>query len=120
MDLPRPRTHSLMSYSSSLSRSSIPPGANQHWQRISRGWKVTKPRRPLDVCFNLSGPCQGELSDVVGLGLKLVHEALAKGDKAWAEAALRRIQTVKKDYEVQAAERRLVQLMNQYQASVKK
>ena len=113
MELPKPRTRNLMNYFSSVAKQSMPIGANQHSDRISRGWKHTKPATPAGVCFNMSGPCSGDLSEVVGLALKLVNEALAKGDKEVARAILDRIKVVHGEYAVVEVQARLARLQVQ-------
>jgi hypothetical protein len=113
MELPKPRTANLMTYFAQVAKQSQPMGANQHSDRISRCWKHEKPRRPAGVCFNMSGPCQGDLSEVVGLALKLVGEALAKGDKEVAKAILDRIKVVHGEYAVVEVQARLARLQVQ-------
>ena len=110
MDLPKPRTHNLMTYFSSVARQSMPPGANQHSDRISRGWRHPKPRRPLEVCFSMSGPCQGSLSEVVGLAVRLANEAIARGDQDMARSILDRAKVVHGEYQVVEVQARLERL----------
>jgi hypothetical protein len=58
----------------------------------------------------MSGPCSGDLSEVVGLALKLMNEALAKGEKDVAKAILDRIKVVHGEYAVAEVQARLERL----------
>jgi hypothetical protein len=61
----------------------------------------------------MSGPSEGDLSDVIELGLKLAQEAIDRGDEAYAEAILSRVRVVKKEHEIAAKEKELTQLQKQ-------
>jgi len=119
MNLPRPWTHDIVRYSAAIARAAVPTGACQHKVAKAGLWRVKKPRRPAGVCFAMSGRSEGDLTDVVDLGLKLAREAMARGDQEYAEAILQRIGTVKRDYQVIEKQeearklQRLVQLCRQ-------
>lgn len=76
----------------------MPAGANQHYDRI----RMKAKRDPVKpgAEFNMSGPCRGHLHDVIALGIKLAEEALVSGDKVFASAVMKRIQTVQMQYEI--------------------
>jgi len=113
MNLPKPWTRDIIRYSATIARAAVPVGACQHKPVKAGRWRVKRPRRPAGVCFAMSGPSTGDLTDVVELGLKLAQEAMARGDRDYAAAILNRIGTVKRDYEVLAKQRELVSLCRQ-------
>ena len=104
-----------ISRSRSLVRQTLPVGANQHKVCQAGLWKVKKPKRPCGVSFALSGPCEGDLTDVVKLGLKLAKEAIASGDAEYAKAILMRIPVIQKERAIAEHEEKLGRLMKQYQ-----
>ena len=113
MNLPRPWTHDIVRYSDAIARAAVPTGACQHKVTKAGLWRVKRPKRPAGVSFAMSGRSEGDLTDVVELGLKLAREAMARGDQEYAAAILNRIGTVKRDYEVLAKQRELVRLCRQ-------
>jgi hypothetical protein len=64
----------------------------------------------VDVEFSMSGPCSGPLTDVVALGIKLVKEAIDKGDSAEAKRILDRTKRLPSEYALAAANERLLAL----------
>jgi len=113
MNLPRPWTSDIIKYSSAIARGAMPSGAHQHKVTKAGLWRVKKPRRPAGVCFAMSGKSEGDLSDVVELGLKLVQEAIDRGDEAYAEAILKRMGIVKKEREIEEKQVELIRLCRQ-------
>ena len=113
MNLPTPWTTDIIRYSNAVSKEVTPLGANQHKVTKAGLWRVKKPRRPAGVCFAMSGRSEGDLSDVIGLGLKLAQEAIARGDSEYAEAILSRIGVVKKEHKIAEKESELIRLQKQ-------
>lgn len=83
----------------------MPDGAHQHHGRVRMKAK-RDPMKP-GAEFNMSGPCKGSLHDVVVLGIKLAEEALVSGDKVFAGAVMKRIQTVQVQHEIDRLTRQL-------------
>lgn len=113
MELPRPWTSDIIKYSQVVAKQAIPTGAHQHKTTKAGLWRVKKPRRPAGVCFAMMGKSEGDLSDVVELGLKLAQEAILRGDQEYAEAILKRIGIVKKEKEIEEKQVELVRLCRQ-------
>ena len=110
MELPKPWTRDIIQYSRAVVRETLPTGANQHYQRISRGWQKPRGRSSVTVGFSITGECQGTVEQVTDLGLRMAREAIAKGDQVSAEAILTRVKSLAKEREVQAKERELARL----------
>jgi hypothetical protein len=91
----------------------MPSGAHQHKVTKAGLWRVKKPRRPAGVCFAMAGRSEGDLSDVVELGLKLAQEAMDRGDSEYAEAILNRIKIVRKEREIEEKQVELIRLCRQ-------
>jgi hypothetical protein len=105
MNLPKPWTKNIVTYSNAIAHQSIPEGANQHFDRIRMKAK-RDPMKP-GVEFNMKGPCRGNLHDVIALGIKMAEEALVSGDKVFAGTVMKRIQTVQMQYEIDRLTRQL-------------
>jgi hypothetical protein len=91
----------------------MPKGANQGKVAKAGLWKPKKPRRTAAVCFDLKGPCDGDMYDVIDLGVNLAKEALARGDKDLAKAILRKIKKVPVEYRKRELEEKRARLIKQ-------
>ena len=99
MDLPRPKFDNVIPYSNMLGRRSLPPGAGVHKPAKAGRWRVGKPRKDKGVSFSISGPCSGDLVDVVTLGMRIAREAMDRGELEYAERIVKRLRKLPLEYE---------------------
>ena len=99
MDLGKPKNGNIIEFSAKLARECMPTGARHpHRANRSKLW-VTRPPRPVTRYFNLFGPCYGDITEVMDLGLQMAREALDRGDLEFAERISARIKRIPLEYE---------------------
>ncbi len=99
MDIGKPKNQNIIEFSARLARECMPQGAKHpHRANKSKLW-VTKKPRPITRYFDLFGPCKGDMTEVMDLGLQLAREALDKGDREFAEKILSRLKKIPMEYE---------------------
>jgi hypothetical protein len=107
MDIGKPKNGNIIEFSARLGRESMPIGAKHpHKANKSKLW-VTKKPRPITRYFDLFGPCKGDMTEVMDLGLQLAREALDKGDREYAERILARLKKIPMEYERERLFKRL-------------
>jgi len=80
-------------------REILPGGAVKHKSSKANRWCVKKPQKDRGVSFSMTGPCSGELADVMTLGLQLAKSAKEEGNIDYAQRILRRLKRVPLEYE---------------------
>jgi hypothetical protein len=74
-----------------LAKQQLPDGAIHH--KVPKAGMWQKPRAPRVITrhFDLFGPCTGKIEDVMELGLELARDAIAAGNRQYAERVLARL-----------------------------
>jgi len=98
MDIGRPRSDNIIEFSRYLARQAIPTGAPKP-HRPNRGQMWRKRRHPADPLFDLTGPCYGEITKVIELGIRAARAAIDQGDKELAERIVAKIRRLPAEYQ---------------------
>ena len=102
----------VVSHHSRNAKEVMPQGAVKYKTSKAGRWRKPRPRRDQGVSFNLTGPCSGELSEVMSLGIKLAKEETAKGNIDLAQRILNRTKKIPMEYRRAELEAQLTRLYN--------
>lgn len=107
MDLRKPRSDNVVEYHQSNAKESMPVGAVKRKPNKAGRWRVKKPFKNPGVSFSMTGPCSGELADVMTLGMQLARAEMEKGNLEYAKRILKRLKRIPLEYEREALLKRL-------------
>jgi hypothetical protein len=99
MEMRKPINNNIMTYHARNAREIMPLGAGKHKPAKAGRWVVKKPRRDRGVSFSMTGPCKGELSEVMELGLRLARAAKEEGNVEYAKKIVLRMRKIPLEYE---------------------